>query len=75
MIFDILSIYIANIPLLRERAYLDPSSGSFLIQLLIAGLVGVAFAIKMSWKKIKSLFNRSAGESETENPDDTEQEG
>ncbi len=47
-------------PLLRPQAYLDPGSGSFLIQLLIAGLVGAGFLIKAYWKKIKALFTRSA---------------
>lgn len=46
-------------PHLRPQAYLDPGSGSFLIQLLIAGLVGAGFLLKAYWKKIKGLFNRS----------------
>ena len=36
--------------------YLDPGSGSFLIQLLIAALLGVAVAVRASWGKIKSWF-------------------
>jgi hypothetical protein len=55
-------------PLLRPQAYLDPGSGSFLVQLLIAGLVGAGFIIKAYWKKIKGLFNRSASKEE----DDTD---
>ena len=51
-------------PILRPQAYLDPGSGSFLIQLLIAGLVGAGFLIKAYWKKIKGLFNRSAAKKE-----------
>ncbi len=51
-------------PVLRPQAYLDPGSGSFLIQLLIAGLVGAGFLIKAYWKKIKALFNRSAAKKE-----------
>jgi len=39
-------------------AYLDPGSGSFLIQLLIAGLLGAALAVRMSWGRIKGLFRR-----------------
>ncbi len=46
-------------PNLRPQAYLDPGSGSFLIQLLIAGLVGAGFLVKAYWKKIKGLFYRS----------------
>jgi hypothetical protein len=36
--------------------YLDPGSGSFLIQLLIAALLGLGVAIRASWAKIKGWF-------------------
>ena len=36
--------------------YLDPGSGSFLIQLLIAALLGLGVAIRASWTKIKGWF-------------------
>ena len=41
-------------------AYLDPGTGSYIFQILIAGLVGMGFAIKLFWGYIKlfvvSLF-------------------
>jgi hypothetical protein len=40
------------------HAYLDPGSGSYFIQILLAGLVGAAFAIRQSWMRIRSLFGR-----------------
>ncbi len=54
-------------PFLRPQAYLDPGSGSFIIQLLIAGLVGAGFLVKAYWKKIKGLFNRSVSKKEDDN--------
>ena len=51
-------------PILRPHAYLDPGSGSFLVQLLIAGLVGAGFLVKTYWKKIKGLFRRSDSKKE-----------
>ena len=39
--------------------YLDPGSGSFLIQLLIAGLAGAGLAIAISWGRIKRLFGKN----------------
>lgn len=36
--------------------YLDPGSGSFLIQLLIATLLGLGIALRASWGKIKGWF-------------------
>jgi len=39
-------------------AYIDPGTGSYFLQLLIAGLLGAFFAIKIFWKNIKtSLTN------------------
>ena len=37
-------------------AYLDPGTGSLIIQVIIATLVGVSFGIKMYWRKIKTFF-------------------
>lgn len=36
--------------------YLDPGSGSFLIQLLIAALLGIGVAVRASWSRIKGWF-------------------
>lgn len=36
--------------------YIDPGTGSYIIQLLIASLVGVSFVVKIFWKKIKLFF-------------------
>jgi hypothetical protein len=44
--------------------YLDPGSGSFIIQVLIAGLVGAGFLIKVYWKKIKGFFSSFASKKE-----------
>lgn len=38
-------------------AYLDPGTGSIIVQVLIAGLCGGLFAIKLFWSKIKTSFN------------------
>jgi len=39
-------------------AYLDPGSGSYLIQILIAFLLGSAIAIRAFWGRIKAFFLR-----------------
>ena len=48
----------ASSPLRGGEYYLDPGSGSFLIQLLIAALLGVAFVIRSYWGKILDFFRR-----------------
>jgi hypothetical protein len=63
MHFTVMSLFAS---ILRTQAYLDPGSGSFLIQLLIAGVVGAGFLIKAYWKKIKGLFNRSEAEKDND---------
>lgn len=36
--------------------YIDPGSGSMLFQLLIAGLLGALYGIKLFWTRIKLFF-------------------
>jgi hypothetical protein len=55
------SVNLSSIPL-----YLDPGSGSFLLQLLIAAILGGAFAVKVYWKKIKAFFTGKKEETPAE---------
>ncbi len=50
MIFDFLT------PVVKPMAYLDPGSGSILIQMLVAAALGGAYLVKVYWKKLKRLF-------------------
>jgi hypothetical protein len=59
-----------------KTAYLDPGSGSFLIQLAIAALVGIAIVFRSQWSKIKKFFGGKVSkpeEDDTENEDDQQQ--
>ena len=38
----------------KAYAYLDPGTGSYFFQLLIAALLGIAFSAKVFWKKLKA---------------------
>lgn len=64
-------IFIFLLPPDRIHAYLDPGSGSFLLQLLIAGLVGFAFLFKGFWRKFIRFFRQGGYPKED---DDTDQE-
>ena len=64
-----LPIEILLIPLVSHHAYLDPGSGSILLQVLIGGLLGAAFLLRAFWGRIKGLFKRSAA-TEEKSPDD-----
>lgn len=47
--------------------YLDPGSGSILIQLAVAALLGTGFFIRSQWAKIKKMFGKSSPEVENDN--------
>ena len=57
----VLSLYLAFPPF--AYAYLDPGTGSYVFQLLIAGLVGLGFLIKVYWNKIKLFLTRMSSKS------------
>ena len=37
--------------------YVDPGSGSYLIQVIIAAILGMGFWVKHSWYRIKAFFS------------------
>lgn len=63
---NLITVFLRN-----NVAYLDPGSGSYLLQLLIAGLLGGFFVVRSSWDKIKSFF-RNLFSREEEKPTDEE---
>lgn len=40
-------------------AYLDPGTGSLVLQMLIAGALTAAASIKIFWAQVKEFFRRS----------------
>ncbi len=51
----------------RALAYIDPGTGSFLIQGLIAAVVGAGVAIRVFWSRIRRIFT---GQDAPQDPDD-----
>lgn len=49
----------------QAHAYLDPGTGSIILQVLMAGLLGALFTIKSLWRNIKAFFARITGRSQT----------
>jgi len=45
----------------KLMAYLDPGSGSYLLQLLLAALFGGLFVLRMSWDRVKTFFRKLFG--------------
>jgi hypothetical protein len=47
------------------HAYLDPGTGSMILQVLLGGVAGIALAGKLYWHKLRSLIGlRRAGGAE-----------
>ncbi len=49
----------------QARAYVDPGTGSYILQMVIAGLLGSLFTIKLFGKRIRAFLQKrfSGGES------------
>ena len=54
--------------------YLDPGSGSFIIQIAIAAALGLAVAIRASWGSIKKYFGAKQKPEEEDDDSDNAQD-
>jgi hypothetical protein len=41
-----------------EQGYIDPGTGSMILQVVIAGLLSGIFIIKTQWRRLVSFFKR-----------------
>lgn len=55
---------------MTELLYIDPGSGSYVLQVIIAALLGAAFWIKMSWHRIKAFFTSTKLNSDKKNKEE-----
>jgi len=46
--------------------YLDPGSGSILVQMLVAAVLGAGLLIRSQWAKIKQMLGMSSTEEKQE---------
>jgi len=70
-LFPLIIALLLIFPNLSE-AYLDPGAGSYILQMLLAGALGLMFTIKLYISKIKSFFRGLFGKENKE--DDPERE-
>ena len=65
LLLGIAGVFLLALPNL-VHAYIDPGSGSYLIQFILALLLGGAFAVKRFWHNIKKtsrdMFGRQGKE-------------
>ena len=58
----------------QAQAYLDPGTGSMILQGIIAGIAVAWFTIKVYWHKLAALFGKKAPESLLEDDADNDTE-
>ena len=51
--------------------YIDPSTGSYFLQILLAGLLGAMFALKVYWRNVKSYLSRMFSKGDNKQNDTT----
>ena len=56
----------------KPTLYLDPGSGSILIQIILGAVVGAGVLIRVFWGNIKALFTKKKPASGAAEPDPTE---
>ena len=54
-------------------AYIDPGSGSFILQAIVATIAGAAVAVNAYWKRIKRRLGRASRDGEP--PDGARSDG
>jgi hypothetical protein len=54
----ILALLLSPVLLRPAYGYLDPGTGSYIIQLLIGGLLGGLFAVGLFWKRVLAFVKR-----------------
>ena len=45
------------------QAYIDPGTGSFILQMIIGGIAGAFVTIKLFWGRIRGRWKKPSGES------------
>jgi hypothetical protein len=69
LLFPLLMVFAVVLAPGVAHAYIDPGTGSFVIQGIIAAIVGAGFAIKMFWHRIKAFLTGKPMPTETDDED------
>ena len=66
-----LTALFSAVPVASAHAYIDPGSGSYIFQLIVAGALGAAFAVKVFWRRIWSFVSGLFGRRQPHQSDGT----
>jgi hypothetical protein len=56
VVLMIVALQWLRLSLATRRTYLDPGSGSMLLQLLLGGVAGVAVMLRIFWQQFSGFF-------------------
>ena len=66
---SLLSGFILLLSYQDANAYLDPATGSYIFQLLLAAILGAAVALKIFWSNVKYFFHNLFSKNTDAKPD------
>jgi hypothetical protein len=58
----------------KDLAYLDPGSGSFILQILLATLLASLLFMKNFWRKVIGIFKKPSSSDQVEDQDSEKQD-
>ena len=67
--FSLGILIVASLASSEAFAYLDPATGSILLQGLLAAIAGIAVTGKLYWGKIKAFFSRTPANAIAQEPE------
>ncbi len=56
----VLTVVMAGVEPDEAMAYIDPSAGGLLVQLLLGGIAGVGVVVKLYWRKLTGYFRKGS---------------
>lgn len=67
-----LAVLLVSMALSSEpaHAYIDPGTGSYVLQVLVAGFLGALFALKMFWHRIATFVRGLGSRAKSHEPSD-----
>jgi hypothetical protein len=54
----------------ESEAYIDPGSGSYVLQLIVASFFAIVFTLKVFWRNIKAFFSGAGGKKQIDSSSD-----
>jgi hypothetical protein len=50
----------------ESEAYIDPGSGSYVLQLIVASFFAIVFTLKVFWRNIRAFFSGARGKKQAD---------